>query len=121
MDEVLEAAQLLVRQPPQALVGEVETAQSVQPRQRPGLHLEAELAAAARLPVLEVCMQAEVGETLETREAVTGQCAMRRSRRPARWWRLRSASWDSWPTSSAHWMESATVPLAGITLKLVWS
>ena len=37
VDEALEAAQLLVRQPPQARVGEVEPGQSAQPRQRPGL------------------------------------------------------------------------------------
>ena len=37
VDEALEAAQLLVRQPPQARVGEVEPGQSAQPRQRPSL------------------------------------------------------------------------------------
>ena len=63
VDEALEAAQLLVRQPPQARVGEVEPGQSAQLRQRPGLHLEAELAAAeaARLPALGVSVHAEVG------------------------------------------------------------
>ena len=56
VDEALEAAQLLARQLLQARVGEVEPGQSALPRQRPGLHLEAVLAAAARLPVLGVCV-----------------------------------------------------------------
>ena len=55
--EALEAAQLLVRQPPQA-VGEVEPGQSAQPRQRLGLG---------------VSVQCELGKQLETREAVSGQ------------------------------------------------
>ena len=52
VDEALEAAQLLVRQPPQARVGEVVPVDTAQLRQRPGLHLEAELAEAAHLPAL---------------------------------------------------------------------
>ena len=60
MDEALEAAQLLVRQPPQA-VGEVEPGQSAQPRQRLGLGVSVQ------------CVHAELGKQLETREAVSGQ------------------------------------------------
>ena len=109
VDEALEAAQLLVRQPPQARVGEVEPRQSAQPRQRPGSVCTLSLASNWR------------PARLSRGSAVRLQCVMLRSRRPARCWRLRAASRDSWPTSSAHWMESATVPLAGITLKSVWS
>ena len=35
--------------------------------------------------------------------------------------RSRTSSSRSWPTSSAHVMDKATVPEAGITEKLVWS
>ena len=56
VDEALEAAQLLVRQLPQARVG--EPGQSAQPRQRPGLHLEAELGA---VPSRQEHLGAEAG------------------------------------------------------------
>ena len=49
------------------------------------------------------------------------QDLMLRSSSWPRWWKLRLSSRDLWLTSSAHWMESETVPREGITEKLVWS
>ena len=91
VDEAVEAAQL------QARVG--EPGQSAQPRQRPGLGVS-----------VHPCRS-----TGETRRAVAGQrgqLALRDAEvaEAGGVVRLRAASRDSWPTSSAHW----------ITLKLVW-
>ena len=81
VDEALEAAQLLVRQPPQARVGEVEPGQSAQPRQRPGLGVsvhawrstgETREAVAGQRGQLAV-RDAEVAEAGEVLEAALGQ------------------------------------------------
>ena len=79
VDEALEAAQLLVRQPPQARVG--EPGQSAQPRQRPGLGVsvhawrstgETREAVAGQRGQLAV-RDAEVAEAGEVLEAALGQ------------------------------------------------
>ena len=49
------------------------------------------------------------------------QYLMLRSCSWLRCWKLLLWSLDLWPTSSAHWMDSDTVPWEGITEKFVWS